>query len=129
MIVFISCGKAKKKVPCAAKDLYVGSLFQKCKKWVEKRGVRYYILSAKHGILCPEDIIEPYNMTIKGKKEIEAWTKKVECQLLSLAFAKNEHVISLAPDRYTVPLRLYFASVKEPLKNLGLGERMQALSL
>lgn len=45
-----------------AKDLYMESTyFKKMRAWAEARGNPWYILSAKHGLLAPNEIVAPYN--------------------------------------------------------------------
>lgn len=45
-----------------AKDLYMASdYFEKMRAWAEARGNPWYIMSAKHGLLAPNEIIAPYN--------------------------------------------------------------------
>lgn len=45
-----------------AKDLYMESTyFEKMRTWAEARETPWYILSAKHGLLAPNEIVSPYN--------------------------------------------------------------------
>lgn len=45
-----------------AKELYTESrYFRKMRAWAEARGNPWYILSAKYGLLAPNEIITPYN--------------------------------------------------------------------
>jgi hypothetical protein len=64
MKVIVPCGGAKASAPCAARNLYVGSLF--------KGNLRYAlsiageddirILSAKHGFLTLGEVVAPYEL-------------------------------------------------------------------
>ena len=50
---FISCVSLKGKNKSEARELYVSPLFQKSKDYAIKRLDKYFILSAKYGLLSP----------------------------------------------------------------------------
>ena len=85
MACFIACSKTKRKYPCMAKYMYMGSLFTKsfqfCKKFYSKQPI--FILSAKYGLLTPEQIIEPYEKTLNTftQKELITWSNMIQKQL------------------------------------------------
>jgi hypothetical protein len=62
-IIVIACSGKKATHPCAVKDLYQGQHFKMCLKWarsvVTDENIR--VLSAKHGLLKLDDVIEPYD--------------------------------------------------------------------
>lgn len=59
-VVLISCVKTKLEVPAAAKDLYVSPLFLKERRYAESSGRPWFILSAEHGLVGPEEWLAPY---------------------------------------------------------------------
>lgn len=65
-IALIGCGKTKHKIACKAKDLYTGPLFTACRKWAERFADQWWIASAKHLILEPDKIIEPYDTSMSN---------------------------------------------------------------
>jgi len=48
--------------------------------------VPFYILSAKYGLLHPNDLIEPYEQTLKTatKKEKQDWAQRVDKKIREL---------------------------------------------
>jgi len=75
-IALIACSKTKTKTKQSgkAKDVYIGKLFQGYYYLAKRECDQIYILSAKYGLLKEDDIISPYNKTLKGARE---YTKKV----------------------------------------------------
>ena len=69
-IILISCVKTKRCYAAKAKDLYGSKkhpLFKYRRKYAERVGCPWYVLSAKHGLLHPDEWIEPYECALKGK--------------------------------------------------------------
>ena len=127
----ISCSKSKGGHRDIARDMYVSPLYRKSVQLAELWGVPFYILSAKYGLLHPEELIEPYEQTLKTatKKEKQDWGQRVDKQIRELPRKK---FIVLAGDDYFVPLVEagsgdpldYFA----PMRSLSLGTRLAFLN-
>jgi cobalamin biosynthesis Co2+ chelatase CbiK len=133
-VALISCGKNKLPVNAAAKDLYVGDLFKKSRKYSEKHHDKYYILSALHELLDPEAMIDPYNYTLNelSKEQIVLWSKNVYKQLIEAIGENEKPDISIyAGDKYRkylVPLlEQQGFKVNIPLKGLGIGKQLEWL--
>jgi methionyl-tRNA formyltransferase len=61
----VSCAKSKRSYPCTAKEMYQPSdLFRKAYGYAVKRYDLVAILSAKYGLLLPDEVIEPYDLTL-----------------------------------------------------------------
>jgi hypothetical protein len=58
----------KRKLPTAApaRDLYVSPLFHKGRAYAERAGVPWFILSAQHGLVAPDDELEPYDLRLSA---------------------------------------------------------------
>lgn len=66
-IALVACTKKKQDIACAAGELYMPSQrFRAARAYAERFADRYLILSAKHGLLGPATVIEPYEETLKG---------------------------------------------------------------
>lgn len=68
-LILVGCGKKKKKEyldkqKYKAKNLYTSKYFKLKRKYAEQYGDLWYILSAKHGIVPPEKLIEPYDLRL-----------------------------------------------------------------
>lgn len=84
-VALIGCGKAKGDAPAPAKDLYTGGLFRAARAHVEAGPYdAWYILSAKHGLVHPDEVIEPYDAKLGSRRaELERWASRVSRSLLS----------------------------------------------
>jgi len=61
-VTLIQCTDSKRDTPALARDLYDESrYFCRMRAWAEHRGNLWYILSAKHGLIAPTEIIAPYD--------------------------------------------------------------------
>ena len=129
MIVFIGCGKKKKNYKCKAMDMYIGNYFTTClefaRKLVSDRNI--FILSAKYGVIHLNDIIIPYEKTLKNmnKHDCEEWNKKIYKQLRNSGINKEEKVIAICGKKYRQALLNYFDHVHVPtFMNNGIGIQM-----
>jgi hypothetical protein len=66
-IVLLSCTKSKLDIPSPAKDLYSASpMFRKTLEYgISLKPDRIFILSAKHHLVDLNEILSPYDYTIK----------------------------------------------------------------
>jgi hypothetical protein len=85
-LYLVACVKTKRKSRAAAKDLYVSSLFTKARAYVESKGGRWRILSAKHGLVHPDKVIGPYELTLNriGVADRRKWAADVLEALLGV---------------------------------------------
>lgn len=83
-IALIACGKSKRDTTSHAVDLYTGALFKKSLAYAKDMGFdKIFILSAKHGLLELDDVVEPYEYTLIGKPKRRRlqWAERVKSQL------------------------------------------------
>lgn len=64
-LCIIACGKNKAEVRSKAANLYKGTSFLCRRRFAESNFEHYCILSAKHSILLPDDLLDPYNLNMK----------------------------------------------------------------
>ena len=64
-IGLVGCVKGKASGARAAKDLYVSTLFLGRRSYVERSCVEWWILSAEHGLVHPDTVLAPYDVTLK----------------------------------------------------------------
>jgi hypothetical protein len=69
-VVLVACAGTKVPRQAAAKDLYASALFLKSRSYAERVGGRWFILSAKHGLLGPEELVAP-SVALRTDHEIE----------------------------------------------------------
>jgi cytolysin (calcineurin-like family phosphatase) len=113
--------------------LYTSAWFQKVRDIVEASGARWFILSARYGLVAPNAEIEPYERTLNtlGVAERRAWASAVLDKLLPELTGENR-VVMFAGDRYreflVVPLRSQGIKVEVPMANLAFGQQLAWLS-
>lgn len=132
-VVLVSCVKSKRPSRSPARLLYTSAWFQKVRDIVEASGARWFILSARYGLVAPNAEIEPYERTLNtlGVAERRAWASAVLDKLLPELTGENR-VVMFAGDRYreflVVPLRSQGIKVEVPMANLAFGQQLAWLS-
>ena len=128
-IGLVGCASQKLRRPAPARDLYVSQLFRKASAYAELTCDRWYVLSAKHGLVHPDTIIEPYDMRLgtndRTSPPIHTWAAGVRAQLdTELAGLGDVALVALAGEQYrTVLLGSRWPSVV-PMKGLGIGQQL-----
>lgn len=131
-IALVSCVKKKRDSAAPAADLYLSQLFRGLRHYAETHADAWYILSAEHGVLRPEKIIEPYERTLNKmpKPERLAWAARVKQQLLEVLPIGAE-VILLAGLRYREEIEPFLRKqgffVSVPFEGLTIGKQLQRL--
>jgi hypothetical protein len=84
-LALISCSGRKGKTPAPARFLYTGALFKKSLAFAEREYDHSVILSAKHGLLELDDVVEPYDQTLQRmpRPKREEWAQRVSEQIKS----------------------------------------------
>lgn len=130
----INCSSRKRDERCEARLLYDKStLFRYSRDFLEKYNYTpYCILSAKYGLVKPTDVIDPYNVTLKGqsKDALKMWTDTVmhsiRTQYPDLEYVhmwtSNDYDNCLIPE-----LRKAGIIVHTHLKGMGIGRKVKWL--
>lgn len=131
-IILVSCVKTKLPVAAKAKDLYTSALFRKASTYVKRKGIAWYILSAEHGLVSPEQWLEPYERYLPNETSSyrEAWGAKVVDDLERIEGPLQGKVIEIHAGSVYVNviasrLRARGAVIREPLNGLPMGKRLQ----
>lgn len=133
-LVLIGCGQAKLDQSAPAAEMYTSTLYRLARKFAESHGYHWRILSAKHGLLRPDALIETYDQRLqigRGACKAKRWGRRLE-PALDATIRENdiERVIILAGDDYARGLSGWRAAgvlVDWPLDGLQIGERQQWL--
>jgi hypothetical protein len=129
-LILLGCGKKKRTQASAAQEMYTSSLFKLRRKYVLSRqcSPAWRIVSAKHYVLKPEHVIEPYDCRLKpdGARD---WAGRVWLMLMADAILYGWKTVELhmgseyasalcgsKPLGYTVTL---------PVKGLDLFEQLK----
>ncbi len=131
-VALVSCVKKKRDSAAPACDLYLSQLFRGLRRYAETHADAWYILSAEHGVLPPDQVVEPYERTLNTMPKCErlAWAERVGQQLLEL-LPSDAEVILLAGLRYREEIEPFLRergfSVSVPLEGLKIGQQLQRL--
>lgn len=131
-LYLVACVKTKRKSRTPAKDLYVSSLFTKSRAYVESRHGRWRILSAKHGLVDPDRVIGPYELTLNtmGIADRRKWATGV-LEKLSKVDPQPRQIVMLAGTRYRehlIPeLQRRGIEIIIPMEGLAFGEQLSWL--
>lgn len=122
--VLVSCVGKKRTTAQPAKDLYISDWFIKAREYAENNGKRWYILSAKHGLLHPDTVIDPYEKTLNtmGAEERRAWAEQVDTAIAMLP----GRLVCFAGEKYREHLQ---TPLETPLKGRGIGEQLRWFNL
>lgn len=82
-IGLIGCVKTKRNVAAPARDLYTSALFRGRRAFVDRTCERWFILSAEHGLVAPNQVLAPYERALKSATVAErrAWSDRVLRQI------------------------------------------------
>lgn len=129
-IVLISCVSQKRSHRAAAQDLYTSTLFTLNLRYARQlKPDAIFILSAKHGLLAPEAMIDPYDVTLNtmSASALRAWAEKVRGQLAARTDPERDHFIFLAGNNYRKHLLPHIRHYDIPLEGLRIGEQLGRL--
>jgi hypothetical protein len=128
-LYLVSCVSKKRTQPSLARDLYVSDWFVKARRYVESTGSPWFILSAEHGLVAPEQIIVPYERTLNTMSVLErrVWAQRVQAQMAS-SLPHTDRIVIFAGQRYREFLIDYLRSrakrIDIPLERLRIGEQL-----
>lgn len=136
-ICLISCVSQKTNYKNPCKDLYISPLFKKTWAYVSQieRPHGVYILSALHGLIRYDTVIEPYDKTLldMSKEECLEWAEKVKKQLTE-TFIKDGRTLEdyqfqiFAGSKYYENLLDFFPDKELVFGTLPIGKRLGALT-
>ena len=130
-VYLISCsnGKIDKSAPAA--ELYTSPLFAKSLSYSRKNAEDDYIniLSAKYHLVALNQVIAPYDLTLKNfsRQDKKDWANKVYSQILDKYDLQYDRFMFLAGADYTDELMSKFKYKTDVLEGMRIGERMEYL--
>jgi hypothetical protein len=127
MIGIIACSARKASTMTAARDLYRGTLFSYARRYLESRGCEIYILSALHGLVAGDQILEPYDRKLLGRSD--AWRVWVARDLQTLVHRRPEPVLCILPATYYAAVVASGISHQRLFPGLPLGRLIQTIRL
>lgn len=107
-VLLIGCVKTKQPAPAPARDLFQGALFSRRRSYAEASGAPWFILSAKHALVEPADVLSPYDVYLADQSESyrSAWGRWVVERLVSeVGDLRGVTVEVHAGEAYVAPIR------------------------
>ena len=126
--VLISCSKSKLETKASARELYTGDLFQKAVTWAERHQHPWFIVSALHGLVTPDQELTPYDFTLKQlrTREREAWGQRAISALSKYA-ATGSHAFLIMPELYRRSIQpallQHGITYENPVKGMRIGQQ------
>ena len=132
-VYLVSCVSQKRDEPSPARDLYVSDWFRKARGYAEASGCPWFVLSAEHGLVAPDQVVAPYERTLNTMPVADRrqWASRVLAQL-DEAVPGLAQVVFLAGERYREflagQLRSRKVTVSVPMEGLRIGQQLRWLS-
>jgi hypothetical protein len=130
-VILVGCVRTKNAVASAASELFASPLFAGRRQYAVASGRPWYILSAKFGLLAPDDVIGPYDVYLadQGPGYKKAWgdfvTAQLEqCERALSGLAIEVHAGAAYVDPLRAPLAARGAVLAAPVAHLRQGEQL-----
>lgn len=124
-IVVVGCGARKLPYRAPAAGLYTGTYFRSCAITAAAIAPgRWFILSARYGLVAPSEELEPYDLTLGQPGAVNAGRISAQAGELGL----RSPVTALCSVRYADLLARVFRDVRRPLAGLGIGQQRHVLA-
>lgn len=129
-LVVIPCGAAELTRPAPARDLYTGAYFRSCRRAAEalRPALGWLILSAKHGLIRPDTVLAPYELTLRQPGAVT--TARLIEQARALGVTDARPVVVLAGRLYASAALTVWPHARSPLQQVagGMGHQMAYLA-
>jgi len=103
VLVITECTKEKlsynSSMKAPAKMMYRGKLFEAVREFCESKKLDYLVISAKYGLLHPNEVIEGYDKVLRTRRDVEEIKPLVE-QRLKPILADYDKIVVIAGKRY-----------------------------
>jgi len=132
-ICLVSCVRSKAGKPSKARDLYISPLFKKAREVASREFDRWYVLSAKYGLVDPDAVIKPYDRTLLDMRREERlkWAEGVFHKLTRCTLP-NDEITFFAGTKYRENLTRLLAQrgnrISVPMKGLRIGKQLSWLT-
>jgi hypothetical protein len=90
-LLLVTCVYEKADSPRAAKDLYCSPYFQRLRRYAERHAKPWFIVSAEHGLVRPDEWLAPYERYLPDTPSWyqEVWGSWVAARLRPGTTSKN----------------------------------------
>jgi len=126
-VALISCSKTKRQGVHKAKDLYCSTIFRMAWRYASDHNDRVFILSAKHGLLHPEERIRSYDLAL-GDMSIEErrrWGADVASVINRSSGIAPEITFLCGKQYWECILPHVEGAIRTPLEGLRIGQHLK----
>jgi hypothetical protein len=130
-VVLVGCVKSKGEYPAAARDLFTSPLFAKRRAYAHSLGRPWFVLSAKHALVEPDELLAPYDVYLPEQSPAYrmAWGAWVVERLVALLGPLQGRLVEVHAGSAYVgplvrPLAAQGAQLHAPLAGLAMGEQL-----
>lgn len=130
VVALVACVGKKKDAAAPAGELYESNWFKKARAYAEAEADDWFILSAKHGLIAPDAMIAPYDVTLNtmSAEARRDWSARVFDQICARV-PRQSRLMFLAGRRYREGLienglAHYGYAVEVPMQGLGIGQQL-----
>jgi uncharacterized protein DUF6884 len=128
-VVFVACVGQKGPDAAPARALYTSAWFIKARRFAESHAGTWYILSAKYGLVAPDQTLAPYDATLNTMRlaERQRWAAETRRQIIQVVDV-NDRLVFLAGRRYhelITPVLVDLGyTVEASMQGLGIGQQL-----
>lgn len=127
----VACARRKGPRPAPARRLYTSPLFRAAAGYCERAYDRWYVLSARHGLVEPGQVLAPYDLTLSALSTGErlGWAAEVVYALRAAGVA-DACLYLHAGGHYRAALEQWgrrsgdLLRLHAPLAGLGIGQQL-----
>ncbi|HWY63231.1 MAG TPA: hypothetical protein VNW15_15110 [Rhizomicrobium sp.] len=129
-ICIVSCTAHKRAAPMRAENLYSSELFYKSRRYAQASYDAWLVLSAKHGLVEPCEILAPYDckLTTLSLHKRRSLAEQISHQAIRLFKDRNVQISSICGEEYDhllgeagIPIN------RKPEFSLPIGKKLKAL--
>jgi len=129
-VLLVGCVKSKRPQAAPARDLYTSTLFARRRRYAERSGARWFVVSSRWGLVTPEEVIAPYDVFLGDMPASyrRAWAAFVVAQLAGHLELAGASIEIHAGDHYVDALRPAIegagAELIDPVDAHSMGETL-----
>jgi DGQHR domain-containing protein len=125
-ICLVGCCRQKLSHAAPARELYTSPLFQLAARYCSATCDQWFVLSARHGLVEPDQVLEPYDDALEGRRqsEREAWAERVVWQLRQRGLLEAGHRFQIHAGAVYAEFLAPLLKAEQPLRGLPIGRRL-----
>jgi len=124
-ILIVSASRRMKSKASPAREMYEGPLFRMVKRFCEAKGYDYAVVSPKHCLVLPDELVEPHSdVNLADEKVFGRLQEKVLSRLKEI-LPRYDRVIIVAGTRYRELLKPVWDDRFTYIKASGYGDMVR----